>query len=72
MIRGLRETLRAVGSMAGRNPTESKVMMGSRNRELASISLTCTFRVTNVLRQLKVARVAVSTSRTYIGDTTNV
>lgn len=64
MIRGLDETLRAVGSMASRNPTESKVMMGSRSRELASISLTRSCRVTSVFRLLKVARVAVSTSRT--------
>jgi hypothetical protein len=66
------ETLRAVGSMAGRNPTESKVITGLWGRELASMSLARSYRMTIVSRQVKVARVAQSTSRTYIGNTTDV
>jgi len=64
MIRGVGETLRAVGSMAGRNPTESKVMTDSMSQKLASISLTRSFRMASVFCQVKVARVAESTSRT--------
>jgi hypothetical protein len=53
MIRDVGETLRPVRPIAGWNPSAFKT--GSRSQEPVVISLTRSFRMTNVFRQLKVA-----------------